>query len=75
MKTKYYPTLKQAHEDQQKLNNLSSEDLKTHVNNKHVICVSLEGLKPTHYHLALRGSNFQHLGTYQTTTNSNSIKL
>ena len=65
MKTKYYNSLKEAHADQQKLNNLSDVELKDHVNNQGAICLSLEGSRPTDYHLAIRGSGFKHLGTYQ----------
>jgi hypothetical protein len=65
MKTKYYHSLKAAHADQQKLNNLSDTELRNHVNNQNAVCLSLEGSNPTDYHLAIRGAGFKHIGTYQ----------
>jgi hypothetical protein len=65
MATKYYNSLKQAHSDQQRINNLSDAELRDHVNNESAVCLSLEGSNPTDYHLAIRGTDFKHLGTYQ----------
>lgn len=65
MKTKYYNSLMAAHADQQKLNNLSDKELRERVNNQGAVCLSLEGSNPTDYHLAIRGTDFKHLGTYQ----------
>lgn len=65
MKTKYYNSLKAAHTEQQKLNNLSDSELREHVNSQSAVCLSLEGSNPTDYHLAIRGADFKHLGTYQ----------
>jgi hypothetical protein len=65
MATKYYNSLKQAHSDQQRINNLSDAELRDHVNNESAVCLSLEGSNPTDYHLAIRGAGFKHLGTYQ----------
>jgi len=45
--------------------NLSDAELRDHVNNESAVCLSLEGSNPTDYHLAIRGTDFKHLGTYQ----------
>lgn len=65
MATKYYNSLKAAHAEQQKLNNLSDSELRNHLNNESAICLSIEGSSPTDWHLAIRGTGFKHLGTYQ----------